>query len=129
VLCAGCHARLAHALRHLPGVVRDHAGRSDEPRALELYDAVAVWVRDALELYPAPGARPARLDAALAAPAHGPVTWRHRPLGLDDGLGLAAALADAARDLCDWLDRHLPWVEAQPWSARLAAELADLVAP
>ena len=128
VLCAGCHARLAHALRHLPAVVRGRAGRPDVPRALDVYDVVAVWVRDALELYPAPTARPARLDAPLPAPARGPVTWRHRPLGVDD-LELAGALSDAVRDLCGWLDRHLPWLEAQPWSGRLAAELGDLAAP
>jgi len=128
VLCAGCHARLAHALRHLPAVVRDHAGRAGPSRALDVYDVVAVWVRDVLELYPVPTARPARLDAALAAPTRGPVTWRHRPLGAD-GPGLADALSDAVRELCGWLDRHLPWVEAQPWAGRLAAELGGLAAP
>ncbi|QFU99509.1 hypothetical protein KDY119_03040 [Luteimicrobium xylanilyticum] len=125
VLCDGCHARLALALRRLPAVVRDHADRPDEPQALRVYDAVATWVRDALELYPVPTERPARLDAAVHAPAHGPVTRRHRPLGLGD----AAGLGDAVRALCGWLDRHLPWVEAQPWAARLAAELGDLAAP
>ena len=123
VLCGGCHRRLVHALDALPGVVERADGAGE--RAPALYDVVAVWVRDALEHYPAPTARPLRLDAAVRSPATAPAAVRRHPLGVADDAGLA----DAARDLCGWLDRHLPWVEAQPWAGRLADELGELVDP
>ncbi|MGC5167443.1 hypothetical protein [Luteimicrobium sp. DT211] len=125
LLCAACHGRLARALRQLPDTILDrHAGCAR--RAYDVYDALAGWVRDALEVYPPPTARPPRLDAVVGPSAHGPLTPRHRPLGVPDD---AHGLADAARALCGWLDRHLPWVESQPWAARMAAELGSLVEP